>query len=150
MRIKIAFTLSMPNRGSWNGRWSGEGNLYAVVRDFKQSTAEKILSKSSYYYRWDDGWGASISVRKIDGQESRRIKNASRGFRGYEWMVDSIIHYGAIYADHQIPKTALDDGTSQNALSDNRSTAEPVQDGESTSIGRSDSERATRGEKNRP
>lgn len=26
----IQFTLSMPNVGSWNGKWSGRENLYAV------------------------------------------------------------------------------------------------------------------------
>jgi hypothetical protein len=136
VRIKIAFELSMPNVGSWNGRWSGEGNLYAIVRDFSQKTADKILSKPSYYYRWDDGWGASVKVKAVDGTESRRIKKNSRGFCGYEWMIESIIAYGAIYADHQKPKAVtMDSGTSQNAVSDNRSVAEPVRNGESKAIG---------------
>jgi hypothetical protein len=106
MKIKICFTLSMPNVGSWNGRWSGEGTLYAIVRSYSKVTAEKILSKGSYYYRWDDGWGASVSVRKIDGSESRKIKRASKGFCGYDWMIDSIELYGSIYANHEIPKAA--------------------------------------------
>jgi hypothetical protein len=143
----------MPNRGSWNGQWSGQNNLYAVVRDFKKDTAEKILSHSSYYYRWDDGWGASIAVRKVDGVESRKIKKASQGFCGYEWMIDSIVEYGKIYADHQKPKAvAVDTGTGQNALSDNRSVAEPVSNGKcpTTGAGMSDWERASRGLKDRP
>ena len=28
----LAFVLTMPNIGSWNGKWSGEGNFYAITR----------------------------------------------------------------------------------------------------------------------
>lgn len=93
----------MPNRGSWNGRWSGEDTLYAIVKGFSQIAADKILSQSSYYYRWDDGWGASVSVKAIDAKESRRVKKVSKGFCGYDWMVESIFLYGAIYTSP--PKT---------------------------------------------
>ena len=142
----------MPNRGSWNGRWSGENNLYVVVESFSQKAADKILSQPSYYYRWDDGWGASIKVKAVDGVEARRLKKLSRGFCGYEWMLKSIFLYGAIYADDQIPKqtTPLDGGASKDDLPDNRSTPEPVRVGEPSPIGRSDWERAARGEKDRP
>ncbi len=29
--MNLVFTLTMPNNNSWNGRWSGAGNLYAKV-----------------------------------------------------------------------------------------------------------------------
>jgi hypothetical protein len=102
--MNICFTLSMPNRGSWNGRWSGEDNLYAVIKKLSPKHAESVLAHHSYYYRWDDGWGASIAVSKVDGAQSRDIRKRSKGFCGYEWMIDSIITYGKIYADHEIPK----------------------------------------------
>lgn len=100
--MKICFELSMPNRGSWNGRWSGEENLYAKVLNFSNSksgnaTANKILEHKSYYHRWDDGWGASISVRKVEGKESASIKRRSRGFCGYDWMIDNIRSHGTCY-----------------------------------------------------
>lgn len=108
--MKICFELSMPNRGSWNGGWSGEKNLYARVISFSNSkagnsTANKILEKGSFYYRWNDGWGASVSVRQVDGVESRRIKKQSKGFCGYDWMITSIRYHGDIYADHEKPLT---------------------------------------------
>jgi len=107
---KIAFTLSMPNRGSWDGKWSGEENSYCVVRQFSESKkgqaiVQKLLDNSSYYYRWSDGWGASVDVKQVDGKESAALRRKSKGFCGYDWMINSIITHGAIYASHdEIPK----------------------------------------------
>jgi len=100
--MKICFELSMPNRGSWNGRWSGEKDLFAKVVNFSNSKAGKekadeILKSVSYYHRWDDGWGASVSVREVDGKEAAKIKKKSRGFCGYDWMIDNIRSHGSCY-----------------------------------------------------
>ena len=35
----VAFELSMPNRGSWNNRWTGEDRRY--VRVYDQRTVPK-------------------------------------------------------------------------------------------------------------
>ena len=90
----ISFTLSMPNRGSWNGGWSGEGKPYVIVKNFTGKKgcekARDILSKGSYYYNSGDGWGANIDVKEVDLRESRKLKRASAGFNGYDWMVTSI------------------------------------------------------------
>ncbi len=107
--MKIAFILSMPGSPSWNRRWSGEGNLYAIIQSFTgkkgAAKAEEILTKSYYSYGWSDGWRASIKVKQVDAAEAKKIKTASRGFCGYEWMVESILSHGAIYASHdEIPK----------------------------------------------
>ena len=100
--MNICFELSMPNRASWNGRWSGEGDLYAKVLNFSNSkagraAAQKILEHKSYYHRWDDGWGASISVREVSGKEASSIKRRSKGFYGYDWMIDNIRSHGSCY-----------------------------------------------------
>ena len=97
----IAFELSMPNVGSWNGRWTGEGRFYAVVRNLgrgkqAQETAKKILERRSYHYDFGDGWSARVSVREVSGSEVARIRRQSMGFCGYEWMVASIIQNGEI------------------------------------------------------
>jgi hypothetical protein len=100
--MKICFELSMPNRASWNGRWSGENDLYAKVVNFSNSKAgnaiaNKILEHKSYYHRWNDGWGALISVREVDSKESASIKRRSKGFCGYDWMIDNIRAHGSCY-----------------------------------------------------
>ena len=82
--------------------------LYAKVVSFSNSkagnvAANKILEHKSYDYRWSDGWSASISVRKVEGAESRSIERRSQGFCGYEWMIDSIRKHGKIYANHEVP-----------------------------------------------
>lgn len=101
----------MPNRASWNGRWSGEGTLYAKVVNFSNSKAgkekaAKILSHGSYYHRWDDGWGASVAVREVDGKESASIKRRSKGFCGYDWMIENICDHQSCYDKKPEPAAA--------------------------------------------
>jgi hypothetical protein len=97
----ICFELSMPNVGSWNGRWSGEGRCYVRIRKFGRSKATKqpavnILAEGSYYYNFGDGWGAGVSVREVTASEAAKIERKSAGFCGYDWMIDSIIRDGEI------------------------------------------------------
>ena len=90
----------MPNVGSWNGKWSGSGDDYRMVRKLykaDEDIANRIINKS-FYYRWDDGWGASVSCSQVDSKEAQKIRKNSNGFCGYDWMVDSIIKEGKIIA----------------------------------------------------
>ena len=91
----LVFNLSMPNAGSWNGKWSGEGRLYAKVRKLGKEK-EVNLDGTSYRYRWDDGWCASVDVYKVDAKEANKIRRKSVGFYGYDWMINSIIEHGDI------------------------------------------------------
>ncbi len=108
--MKLAFILSMPGVGSWNGKWSGESTLYAVVEDFKTlkrlAKASAVLERRPYFYRWDDGWCARIDVRQVDNAEARKLKQESKGFCGYEWMIVSILERGKILADHEVEEAA--------------------------------------------
>ena len=90
----IAFILTMPNRGSWNGRWSGESDLHAIVRT-ERNVPKDIVGKS-FWYNWDDGWSACVSVEKVECKEGNKLRQKSRGFCGYNWMVDSLIKKGRI------------------------------------------------------
>ncbi len=92
----------MPGRGSWDGRWSGESDCYAIVKTIANGRkhvekAERLVTGSPYTYRWSDGWAASVSVRIAEGADIRKTRKASRGFCGYDWMVRSIYEHGAIY-----------------------------------------------------
>lgn len=107
--MNVAFVLSMPGVASWNGHWSGEGKLYAVVRNYGASkkAAEKYsaLARKSYHYRWDDGWCARVDVKVLaSAAEARQMRKHTKGFCGYEWMIDSILDHGAIYASHEGPR----------------------------------------------
>lgn len=95
--VSVAFILTMPGAASWNGRWSGEGRLYARVRRISQRRADEIVG--SHGYSWSDGWRASVEVRIVDAAESRRLSKHTQGFCGYDWMVNSIIDIGYIASD---------------------------------------------------
>ena len=90
----ISFELSMPGNNAWNGRWSGEGNCYAVVKAFRKMPD---TFKLGYYdYNFGDGWRAAVSVREITRGAAQKLGRQSRGFCGYDWMIDEIIKFGRI------------------------------------------------------
>lgn len=94
----ISFELTMPGRGSWNGRWSGEKNRHIITKTDRQIGKKKCeeLDGRSFCYRWDDGWTACVSCRIVDRKEAASLKKQNKGFCGYGWMVDSIIRRGKI------------------------------------------------------
>lgn len=97
----IAFLLSMPGVGSWNGRWSGEGRVYAKVVSLGRSKdagarEAAIIDGSPYRYDFGDGWAASVSARLIEPSEARKLRRQTAGFCGYDWMVDEIVDKGRI------------------------------------------------------
>lgn len=83
--VELIFTLSMPNAGSWNGKWSGEGEEYTVKRKVKIEIAKDLINKR-FSYNFGDGWVAGIKVTLANYKE--KVTNK---FCGYKWMVDSII-----------------------------------------------------------
>lgn len=96
----VEFQLKMPRRSSWNGAWSGDKRNFSLVRELDAEDAAKLGGKS-WTYRWSDGWIACVSARVVI---DRDLLAASDGFCGYGWMVDSILRYGEIYADHERPE----------------------------------------------
>ena len=98
----VEFRLAMPNRGSWDGKWSGEDRNYTLVRDFDADRASQLDGRS-WSYSWPDSWRAEVSARVVSEGEALE---QSHGFNGYDWMVASILRYGEIYADHERPETA--------------------------------------------
>ena len=95
----LAFKLSMPGSPSWNGKWSGDGMPFFIVKNLGPSV--KMREKGDaligdYGYVWPDGWRANVSVREVDASEARRLRANSRGFAGYDWMVESLLACGEI------------------------------------------------------
>ena len=98
----LAFELSMPSVGSWNGKWSGEKDMYVKVvnipnRNGALQKAEAILSNRCYDYDFGDGWRASVCVNKVDPKDATKLRRKTKGFCGYDWMVDSIMEHLKIY-----------------------------------------------------
>ena len=96
----LKFELTMPKCGSWNIKWTGEDDFYAIVRVLRGKkqieNAKRILEKGYFHYDFGDGWAARISVEKIDSSEAAKVRRKSKGFCGYDWMVESIIKNGQI------------------------------------------------------
>ena len=93
----IQFTLTMPNNNSWNGKWSGEGNLYAAVENIRSvKVCDELLKTDYHHYNFGDGWAAGVSIKEIDAATARKVRKQSRGFCGYNWMISSIKNHGKI------------------------------------------------------
>jgi hypothetical protein len=86
-RINVIFELSMPNCGSRNGKWTGAGRKYTVIRKLEANSP--IIGKY-FLYQWNDGWCARVDARKANREKP------TNEFRMYEWMIDSIIQHGEI------------------------------------------------------
>lgn len=91
----VVFKLSMPNVGSWNNKWTGEGRCYARIRTDKQ--VPKDVIGQSFLYNFGDGWTACVEVEKVTNNVAKAIMKKSVGFSGYDWMIDSIIKYKEIF-----------------------------------------------------
>lgn len=96
----IVFELSMPHAASWNGKWSGEGRKY--IRTRYERDVPKHLYNKDFYYSWDDGWEACVSVRKVPAAEARKLEKKSDGFCGYDWMITSLIRDGYIHTKSEV------------------------------------------------
>ena len=90
----ILFKLTMPNIGSWNDKWSGSNRNYSRVMHDKD--VPKELWDKDFYYGWDDGWTACVSVSHMNYKDAQKENKRSDGFSGYDWMIRSIIKYGEI------------------------------------------------------
>ena len=90
----IVFTLTMPNRNTWNGKWTGDNKIYAKTAPNKLVPKE-IIGKE-FYYSWDYGWTVCVTVEKMDYKEANKIMKRSEGFLSYDWMIESIIRFGEI------------------------------------------------------
>lgn len=101
----VSFELTMPNVGSWNGKWTGADRRYYHIRKFHDKEIKKdyphlakVLAKGrdSWYYNFGDGWGANVSAEIVDSKQANIRRKVSAGFCGYEWMIDSILKRGKI------------------------------------------------------
>lgn len=66
------------------------------ARSKKECQVPKEVVGKEFFHSWDDGWTACVSVEKMDCREAARIMKKSKGFCGYDWMIESIIKYGKI------------------------------------------------------
>lgn len=107
----LQFRLTMPNVNTWNGKWTGEGNQYIMFRTLKNEDAkilqlhtnrgrEKnnllLISGIDYSYDFGDGWRANVEVKIITNTQKYQLQKVSKGFCGYEWMIDSILTHSKI------------------------------------------------------
>ena len=90
----VVFKLTMPNRNTWNGKWTGDEMIFA--RSKKDKDVPKEVIGKSFLHHWADGWIACVSVEKMDCKEANKLMRMSNGFCGYDWMIESIIRYGEI------------------------------------------------------
>lgn len=105
----VAFTLSMPGVGSWNGKWTGADRCYARVHKVARKDLDGLVG--GYHYNFGDGWRAYVNACEISAGEARKSRRKSVGFAGYDWMIDSILRDRRIIApsDRQVEAQAATD-----------------------------------------
>ena len=92
----LCFTLSMPSNNAWNGKWTGEKNLYSRIVNIgntkkRLEKGKRILEEGYFSYNFGDGWVARIDVKEVKAIEAAKIRKISCGFCGYDWMIESIL-----------------------------------------------------------
>lgn len=88
----LSFILTMPSNNAWNGKWTDDNKLYARTRSIRdKDKAARIAEKGYFAYNFGDGWRAAISVEIVKASRAAKLRKASQGFWGYDWMIDSII-----------------------------------------------------------
>ena len=97
----IAFILSMPNVGSWDGKWSAAKDVHCIIKTLKNQDVDKLFDKMprqerNFYYNFGDGWSANVKVIPIGPEHRKYLEKNNKGFCGYDWMVDSILKHGKI------------------------------------------------------
>ena len=95
-KLYVKFELSIPNKGSWNGKWTGTEDSHIKTRMITQEQLTILLESQPYFYSWNDGWGALISVKQIDSKERTKLEKKQYGFAGYDWMIPSILTHNKI------------------------------------------------------
>jgi hypothetical protein len=103
----LSFELTMPGVASWNGIWTQSQNPHFRTRKVSKETGISLLEGKefeNYSYAWSDGWRANVEVKRIDGKTRKKLEKITVGFSGYDWMINSILSHGAIYASNdEIP-----------------------------------------------
>ena len=89
----MSFELSMPGINTWNGKWTGEGKKYVRVQNVMKKDNVK---PGDYGYNFGDGWYASVTVKQVDSKTASKLRRASAGFCGYDWMISEIKQHGRI------------------------------------------------------
>lgn len=97
-KIKVGFFLTFPKVNTWNGKWTGEGDLHAIVKPYNDRgiILYPDLKEGFYDYDFGDGWVAKVEVKFLTNKEARNVTKNTKGFCGYEWMIESIIKNGSI------------------------------------------------------
>jgi len=97
--IYLGFELTMPNVGSWNGRWTGADDLHYSSKKVSLGKLKELLQDGdveNFHYDFGDGWAANVKVYTTNARENEEKTKLSKGFSGYEWMIDSILDIGEI------------------------------------------------------
>jgi hypothetical protein len=86
--MRLIAELTMPNVGSWNGKFTGANTKYTINVPHRTVSNDVV---GNYYYNFGDGCGANVEIRQAEYREK-----VSNKFMGYEWMVESILKNGKI------------------------------------------------------
>jgi hypothetical protein len=95
-QVTLIFSIYM------GGKPSMTDQEHTRIRRVSSETADRVAptatngaGKGFYTHHWSDGWTACINVKRSESaKETRKASSKSKGFYGYDWMIDNILQYG--------------------------------------------------------
>lgn len=86
----ISFELTMPNVGSWNGKWTGAENKYYVIEKISdrylnsKEYFKTLLERGwdSWYYNFGDGWGQMSGLKSLMPPKPKKERKCQKGLLG--------------------------------------------------------------------
>lgn len=106
----VLFEYHPANIGSWDGKWSGSGKVFAKLKSISKEQKEKLeqmgfsIQKGdshSFHYDFWDGWSCNVIMKVGTKKEFQSIMKQSQGFLGYDWMIKDILECGRIVGENR-------------------------------------------------
>lgn len=100
----VGWILTMPAKGSWDGKWAGEDKVHCKIMLHEKSKVGDILQgeiSKSWQYSFGDGWTMNIEAKLVSEEEKAILLKDNAGFCGYDWAIDSIIKHNEIITKNE-------------------------------------------------
>lgn len=107
----LLFEYGHKTIGSHNGKWGGQTLVFAKSKRLYKEQEQFLQSKgistnlgdqTTFFHDFGDGWTAKVTMTVGRVRDFKEIMKQSKGFYGYDWMIDNILKYGRILTQEEL------------------------------------------------